>query len=204
MEEDITCGTRLDHFAESEELSAIVSRLPDVCGEMRPSENAVEKFTGATKLCTLHVAYYHRLYCRHTGPVPGAASPPGPIPRSEGLCSPYLLRPYPFVDVHSLHTESLIAKLFSLAQLEAPPSLMHLCFKLLYLISKVRGAKVVVRWFSHEVADLQPVLQLLQKQDIQDYQACQSSLTCFVVTASLPVRRGKHVTSSSSGSPSSL
>lgn len=47
---------------------------------------------------------------------------------------------------------------------------MHLAFKLLYLISKVRGAKVVVRWFSHEVADLQPVLQLLLEQDICDHE----------------------------------
>lgn len=47
---------------------------------------------------------------------------------------------------------------------------MHHAFKFLYLISKVRGAKVVVRWFSHEVSDLQPVLQLLQKQDMKDHE----------------------------------
>ena len=45
-EEDLTCGTPLDHFAESKELSSIVSTLPQVCGELRPSENAIEKFTG--------------------------------------------------------------------------------------------------------------------------------------------------------------
>lgn len=45
-EEDITRGTPLDHFAESEELSAIISTLPQVCGELRPSENAIERFTG--------------------------------------------------------------------------------------------------------------------------------------------------------------
>ena len=44
-EEDLTCGTPLDHFAESEELSSIVSTLPHVCGELRLSENATEKFT---------------------------------------------------------------------------------------------------------------------------------------------------------------
>lgn len=47
---------------------------------------------------------------------------------------------------------------------------MHVAFKFLYLISKVRGAKVVVRWFSHEVSDLQPVLQLLQEQDVRDHE----------------------------------
>ena len=70
-------------------------------------------------------------------------------------------------------TESLIAKLFTLVRREGeetPPSLMHHAFKFLYLISKVRGAKVVVRWFSHEVSDLQPVLQLLQKQDMKDHE----------------------------------
>ena len=45
-EADVTCGTPLDHFAESKELSSIVSTLPHVCGELRPSENATEKFIG--------------------------------------------------------------------------------------------------------------------------------------------------------------
>ena len=45
-DEDLTCGTPLDHFAESEELSSIVSTLPHVCGELRSSENAIERFTG--------------------------------------------------------------------------------------------------------------------------------------------------------------
>ncbi len=35
---------------------------------------------------------------------------------------------------------------------------------------QVRGPKVVVRWFSHEVADLEPVLGLLQAQDMQDHE----------------------------------
>ena len=34
---------------------------------------------------------------------------------------------------------------------------------------EVRGRKIVVRWFSHEVADLQPVLSLLLAQDMQDH-----------------------------------
>lgn len=83
--------------------------------------------------------------------------------------------PHGFSLNNFLSTESLITKLFSLAQQEggvAPPNLIHIAFKFLYLISKVRGAKVVVRWFSHEVADLQPVLQLLQKQDMQDHEVC--------------------------------
>lgn len=35
---------------------------------------------------------------------------------------------------------------------------------------QMRGAKVIVRWFSHEVADLEPTLNLLQQQDRNDYQ----------------------------------
>lgn len=50
VEDDLTCGTRLDHFAENEELVSIISTLPQVCGEMRPSENAIEKFTGKPTL----------------------------------------------------------------------------------------------------------------------------------------------------------
>ena len=52
-EEGLTCGTPLDHFAESKELSSIVSTLPHVCGELRPSENAIEKFTGKSYSCNL-------------------------------------------------------------------------------------------------------------------------------------------------------
>ena len=68
-------------------------------------------------------------------------------------------------------TEALISKLFALAQQQdAPPTLMHHAFRYLYLLSKVRGPKVVVRWFSHEVADLEPTLNLLQEQDMQDHE----------------------------------
>lgn len=35
---------------------------------------------------------------------------------------------------------------------------------------QVRGAKVIVRWFSHEVADLEPTLSLLQQQDRTEHQ----------------------------------
>lgn len=73
---------------------------------------------------------------------------------------PHLLDPY---------LELIIGKLFELAlQDDIPPRLMHLAFKCIYLLSKVRGAKVIVRWFSHEVSDLEPALQLLQNQDKSD------------------------------------
>jgi hypothetical protein len=43
-------------------------------------------------------------------------------------------------------------------------------FRYLYLVSKVRGPKVIVRWFAHEVADLEPVLSLLESQDARQHQ----------------------------------
>lgn len=74
------------------------------------------------------------------------------------------------------YAEALISKLFALTQCkDAPPSLMHQAFRYLYLVSKVRGPKVVVRWFSHEVADLEPTLMLLQQQDMQDHEVGLSS-----------------------------
>lgn len=76
------------------------------------------------------------------------------------------------------HTEDLITQLFQLAkpQEDISPILMHQAFKYLYCISKVRGPKVVVRWFSHEVSDLVPVMQLLQQQDRRDNAVSKSIL----------------------------
>ena len=39
----------------------------------------------------------------------------------------------------------------------------------MYYLSKARGPKVIVRWFSHEVADLVPALELLRQQDKNDF-----------------------------------
>ncbi|KAL7752331.1 hypothetical protein RI367_002377 [Sorochytrium milnesiophthora] len=41
----------------------------------------------------------------------------------------------------------------------------HQLFGFLYLVSKTRGPKIVVRFFTHEAADLEPVLQFLAQQD---------------------------------------
>ena len=63
--------------------------------------------------------------------------------------------------------EAMISPLLSLAREEVPSPLSQQAFRYLYLISKVRGPKVIVRWFSHEVADLEPVLRLLESQEPQ-------------------------------------
>jgi len=39
----------------------------------------------------------------------------------------------------------------------------------LLVLYQVRGPKMMVRYFSHEVADLQPALDMLKRQNIDDY-----------------------------------
>uniref|UniRef100_A0A672IVK6 Tubulin-specific chaperone D n=1 Tax=Salarias fasciatus TaxID=181472 RepID=A0A672IVK6_SALFA len=71
---------------------------------------------------------------------------------------------------------------------QSPPSLVHLGFKFLYIISKVRGYKVFMQLLPHEVADLQPVLDLLSRQDPNDLETWETrymlllwlSMTCLV------------------------
>uniref|UniRef100_A0A8C0ECG1 Tubulin-specific chaperone D n=1 Tax=Bubo bubo TaxID=30461 RepID=A0A8C0ECG1_BUBBB len=50
----------------------------------------------------------------------------------------------------------------------SPPPLAHLAFKFLYIITKVRGYKLFLPLFPHEVGDLQPVLDMLVDQNPKD------------------------------------
>ncbi|XP_062448054.1 tubulin-specific chaperone D isoform X2 [Rhea pennata] len=50
----------------------------------------------------------------------------------------------------------------------SPPLLVHLAFKFLYIITKVRGYKPFLPLFPHEVGDLQPVLDMLVDQNPKD------------------------------------
>ncbi|NWU62501.1 TBCD protein, partial [Pterocles burchelli] len=50
----------------------------------------------------------------------------------------------------------------------SPPPLIHLAFKFLYIITKVRGYKRFLPLFPHEVGDLQPVLDMLADQNPKD------------------------------------
>ncbi|XP_040918865.1 tubulin-specific chaperone D isoform X1 [Toxotes jaculatrix] len=71
---------------------------------------------------------------------------------------------------------------------KSPPSLVHLGFKFLYIICKVRGYKVFMQLFPHEVADVQPVLDLLSRQDPKDSETWETrymlllwlSMTCLI------------------------
>lgn len=55
-----------------------------------------------------------------------------------------------------------------MTQPDLHPIIQKQAFRYLYLISKVRGPKVMVRWFPHEVKDFEPVLVALQQQDPHD------------------------------------
>ncbi|KAG7262649.1 hypothetical protein CRUP_001489, partial [Coryphaenoides rupestris] len=67
------------------------------------------------------------------------------------------------------HLEWMMNMLLDIARDEkSPPSLLHAGFRCLYIISKVRGYKVFMQLFPHEVADVQPVLDLLSTQDPKD------------------------------------
>ncbi|XP_053566294.1 tubulin-specific chaperone D [Bombina bombina] len=71
---------------------------------------------------------------------------------------------------------------------QAPPFLIHLAFKFLYIISKVRGFKIFLRLFPHEVADVQPVLAMISSQNPEDHETWESrymlllwlSMTCLI------------------------
>uniref|UniRef100_A0A3Q3G3V6 Tubulin-specific chaperone D n=1 Tax=Labrus bergylta TaxID=56723 RepID=A0A3Q3G3V6_9LABR len=70
----------------------------------------------------------------------------------------------------------------------SPPSLVHLGFKYLYIISKVRGYKILMQLLPHEVADVHPVLDLLSRQDPKDMETWETrfmlllwlSMTCLI------------------------
>uniref|UniRef100_F7B7Q7 Tubulin-specific chaperone D n=1 Tax=Ornithorhynchus anatinus TaxID=9258 RepID=F7B7Q7_ORNAN len=70
----------------------------------------------------------------------------------------------------------------------SPPVLVHLAFKFLYIITKVRGYKIFLRLFPHEVTDVQPVLDMLASQNPRDYKTWETrymlllwlSVTCLI------------------------
>lgn len=67
------------------------------------------------------------------------------------------------------HLDMLLEKLIGIVR--DPYSTMdikHETFKYMYVIINVRGYKVIVRHLPHEVADFEPVLQLLEAQDPTD------------------------------------
>ena len=77
---------------------------------------------------------------------------------------PGLLDPH----IERLLTPCLI-RLRNTPDLSPPvPYILYSC-KFIFLIAKVRGTKSILRWFPHEVTDLEPILLALEQQDPRDY-----------------------------------
>ncbi|XP_044531122.1 tubulin-specific chaperone D [Gracilinanus agilis] len=70
----------------------------------------------------------------------------------------------------------------------SPPALVHLAFKFLYIITKVRGYKIFLGLFPHEVADVQPVIDMFTNQNPKDHETWETryvlllwlSVTCLI------------------------
>nr|XP_019591063.1 PREDICTED: tubulin-specific chaperone D [Rhinolophus sinicus] len=69
------------------------------------------------------------------------------------------------------HLEWMMNLLLGVVRDQASPAdLVHLAFKFLYIITKVRGYKTFLRLFPHEVADVQPVLDMFTHQNPRDHE----------------------------------
>uniref|UniRef100_A0AAA9U1Z4 Tubulin-specific chaperone D n=1 Tax=Bos taurus TaxID=9913 RepID=A0AAA9U1Z4_BOVIN len=87
------------------------------------------------------------------------------------------------------HLEWMLNLLLEFVQNKTSPAdLVHLAFKFLYIISKVRGYKTFLRLFPHEVADVQPVLDMFTNQNPKDHETWETrymlllwlSVTCLI------------------------
>lgn len=66
------------------------------------------------------------------------------------------------------HLENLLKLLLKYIHSNSPAKLLHHAFKCMYLLTKTRGHKRIIRLFPHEVADLEPIMSLLAQQDPHD------------------------------------
>ncbi|XP_066237763.1 tubulin-specific chaperone D isoform X2 [Saccopteryx leptura] len=87
------------------------------------------------------------------------------------------------------HLEWMMTLLLEIVQDgTSPADLVHLAFKFLYIITKVRGYKTVLHLFPHEVADVQPVLNMFTNQNPKDHETWETrymlllwlSVTCLI------------------------
>lgn len=58
--------------------------------------------------------------------------------------------------------------------------ILHALFQIVYLLSKTRGYKHIVRLLPHEVADLEPALQLLLSQDRAEHSTWETRYVLFL------------------------
>ncbi|XP_051653434.1 tubulin-specific chaperone D [Manacus candei] len=87
------------------------------------------------------------------------------VERFVGIMDKYQEQPH----LLDHHLEGMMNSLLDIARdKDSPPPLVHLAFKFLYIITKVRGYKRFLPLFPHEVRDLQPVLDMLAEQNPRD------------------------------------
>ncbi|NWX27676.1 TBCD protein, partial [Notiomystis cincta] len=87
------------------------------------------------------------------------------VERFIGIMDKYQEQPH----LLDRHLEGMMNSLLDIVRDSgSPPPLVHLAFKFLYIITKVRGYKRFLPLFPHEVRDLQPVLDMLAKQNPRD------------------------------------
>ncbi|NXM31164.1 TBCD protein, partial [Oxyruncus cristatus] len=87
------------------------------------------------------------------------------VERFVGIMDKYQEQPH----LLDHHLEGMMNSLLDIVRDKgSPPPLVHLAFKFLYIITKVRGYKRFLPLFPHEVRDLQPVLDLLAEQNPRD------------------------------------
>ncbi|NXD41875.1 TBCD protein, partial [Copsychus sechellarum] len=87
------------------------------------------------------------------------------VERFIGIMDKYQEQPH----LLDRHLEGMMNSLLEIVRDSgSPPLLVHLAFKFLYIITKVRGYKRFLPLFPHEVRDLQPVLDMLAKQNPRD------------------------------------
>ncbi|XP_013361458.1 PREDICTED: tubulin-specific chaperone D isoform X2 [Chinchilla lanigera] len=87
------------------------------------------------------------------------------------------------------HLEWMMNLLLDIVQdRTSPGTLVHLAFQFLYIITKVRGYKIFLRLFPHEVADVQSVLDMISDQNPTDHETWETrymlllwlSMTCLI------------------------
>ncbi|NXP27375.1 TBCD protein, partial [Scytalopus superciliaris] len=87
------------------------------------------------------------------------------VERFVGIMDKYQEQPH----LLDHHLEGMMNSLLDIVRDKgSPPPLVHLAFKFLYIITKVRGYKRFLPLFPHEVRDLQPVLDMLAEQNPRD------------------------------------
>lgn len=89
------------------------------------------------------------------------------------------------------HLQPLFDDLIHIIRTQTDDIKVKLAFRFLYLITKVRGFKVAVRFLPHEVSDVEPVLCLLEKQVNGEWQTEYMLLLWLSILAMTPFHLDK-------------